>query len=864
MPARVSGAVVAAVTMLIVAAVAVSAQAAPHLLPAPAAVTAQHAARVASAHGDRRHRRHEHPRIRFTPVSGYGGAFAFNHPGATVDVPAAGRLKFALGMTLEAWALPSSIRPGEAYVLAKTARRDFSPYGLALANGVPFAYVIAGQRVVTADAPRPLAAKSWAYLAATYDGTNLELYVDGVGVATTTTSGRIARSEGPLQIGGGATTKQSFVGAIGNVRIFDTARSPAQIAADGVSPTKHGPRGAHGLTVTFGRGPNQPGHTSTSHVSQYSADLTWHRPRGGARPAGYMLYRDETLVARTSGTSHRFANLVCGTAYALSVETVDRSGAISRPATATAKTAACPSHVGRTQPPPPPPTVLPPIDILAPSTSGSAVVGNKLTASPGAWSDSPTGFAYQWQDCDPSGASCSAISGATGSTYKLAAGDAGSTIDVVVTASNSAGSAQATSATTPMVTMPVQPPVDTGAPSISGQTVVGDKLTAGNGSWSNGPTDFAYQWQDCDSSGANCSNVSGATGSSYKLAAGDAGSRIDVVVTASNAAGSGSATSAKTGVVQAQPPSPPGNTVVPVISGTLQQGGTLTTTNGSWSNSPTSYSYQWQDCSGSGCSDIAGATSSSYKLVSSDVGDTVDVVVTASNAAGSGSATSAKTGVVQAQPPSPPVNTVVPVISGTAQQGGVLSASTGSWSNSPTSYSYQWEDCDSGGASCGAISGASGSSYTLTGSDVGHTLRVVVTASNVGGSTPATSAATGTVTTGSGGTPPLNTTGPYFTASTGTTSSCSNGCAVVGQTLAVNNGAWSNGPTSFSYQWERCTTTSAQPPTTGSCSAISGATGSAYTVQSADSGHSLVPVVTASNGAGASSSDEPCRNLRHG
>ena len=104
-----------------------------------------------------------------------------------------------------------------------------------------------------------------------------------------------------------------------------------------------------------------------------------------------------------------------------------------------------------------------------------------------------------------------------------------------------------------------------------------------------------------------------------------------------------------------------------------------------------------------------------------------------------------------------------------------------------------------------------------------------------------------------GGPSPVNTAGPYFTASAGTTTACSNGCAVVGQTLAVSNGAWGNGPTSFSYQWERCATTSAQPPTTGSCSAISGATGSAYTVQSADVGHSLVPVVTASNAAGASS-----------
>ena len=85
-------------------------------------------------------------------------------------------------------------------------------------------------------------------------------------------------------------------------------------------------------------------------------------------------------------------------------------------------------------------------------------------------------YSYQWQDCDGSGANCSSISGATGSTYKLASGDAGDTVDVVVTASNSAGSGQATSAATSVVTVPVQPPVNTSLPSISGQTVVGDTL----------------------------------------------------------------------------------------------------------------------------------------------------------------------------------------------------------------------------------------------------------------------------------------------------------------------------------------------------------------------------------------------------
>jgi hypothetical protein len=310
-------------------------------------------------------------------------------------------------------------------------------------------------------------------------------------------------------------------------------------------------------------------------------------------------------------------------------------------------------------------------------------------------------------------------------------------------------------------------------------------------------------------------------------------------------------------------PASPGTTVTlspvttgaPTISGSPIVGRTLTTSSGSWTNSPTSYAYQWEDCDSLAvlCNAVGGATGSSYVLGGGDVGGTVRVVVTASNAGGSSSASSAATGVVVGSVLAP-VNSGLPVVSGQAVQGQTLSASSGSWSGSPSSFGYQWEDCGSGGGGCVAVGGATGSSYVLGGGDVGGTVRVVVTASNAGGSSSASSAATGVVVgSGGGGALPVSTVGPYFTGSTGTTSSCSNGCAVVGQTLGVGTGSWANSPTGFSYQWERCTTTSAQPPTTGSCSAISGATGSTYTVQSADSGYSLVPIVTASNAGGSTS-----------
>jgi subtilisin family serine protease len=101
---------------------------------------------------------------------------------------------------------------------------------------------------------------------------------------------------------------------------------------------------------------------------------------------------------------------------------------------------------------------------------------------------------------------------------------------------------------------------------------------------------------------------------------------------------------------------------------------------------------------------------------------------------------------VTAPPSSPPANTAPPAVSGTPRSGASLAATTGSWSNTPTGYAYQWKRCDSAGANCAGITGATGQSYTLGATDVGATLRVAVTASNsAGASAPATSAATAVV-----------------------------------------------------------------------------------------------------------------------
>jgi hypothetical protein len=90
-------------------------------------------------------------------------------------------------------------------------------------------------------------------------------------------------------------------------------------------------------------------------------------------------------------------------------------------------------------------------------------------------------------------------------------------------------------------------------------------------------------------------------------------------------------------------------------------------------------------------------------------------------------------------PAGAPVNLTPPVVSGTPQVGQTLTTTTGTWSNAPTRYSYQWRRCDAAGGGCVAITGATSSSYTLVTADQGTTLRAAVTATNAAGSATATS-----------------------------------------------------------------------------------------------------------------------------
>jgi hypothetical protein len=192
-------------------------------------------------------------------------------------------------------------------------------------------------------------------------------------------------------------------------------------------------------------------------------------------------------------------------------------------------------------------------------------------------------------------------------------------------------------------------PSNTSLPSISGSARDGSLLSATHGSWTGNPTSYSYQWLRCDTSAGSCASISGANSDRYTVQTADVGHRLRVQVSATNASGSGSATSRPTGTVQATGTAPK-NTAPPTISGTTQEGSTLTVSPGSWSGTPApSFSYQWERCvgTGGGCAAISGATGTTYVLTSADVAHTVLAQVTAKNGNGTSTANTAETDLIR-------------------------------------------------------------------------------------------------------------------------------------------------------------------------------------------------------------------------
>ncbi len=215
----------------------------------------------------------------------YGRALSFNGSDAVVTVDDSPSLHLKRAMTLEAWVKPSTIggdwrdviyKGNDAYYLEASSQADGLPMGGGSFNGA------GGEGQVFGDDWLPTGA--WSYLAVTYDGSMLRLYVDGKEVASKPQSGMLVASRDPLQIGGDHIFGQYFEGTIDEVRVYDVALAPDAIQKDMVTPVVAGTSGDP-------EPPSAPGGLAASAVGPGEVDLSWTAASDNVGVTGYDVFR---------------------------------------------------------------------------------------------------------------------------------------------------------------------------------------------------------------------------------------------------------------------------------------------------------------------------------------------------------------------------------------------------------------------------------------------------------------------------------------------------------------------------------------------------------------------------------------------
>ena len=446
----------------------------------------------------------------------------------------------------------------------------------------------------------------------------------------------------------------------------------------------------------------------------------------------------------------------------------------------------------------------PPVNTSVPFITGATLRGNTLTAAPGTWTGPGISYAYQWQRDGVD------IAGATGTTYTLTVADTGARVRVRVTATNADAVVTAFSLASSVVL--ASPPRNAGVPTLSGPARLGGTLTASPGDWTPTGLAFTYVWQ------RDGVDIAGATTASYTLQLADIGKRVRVKVTATNVDGQATATSAATELVAA----PPVSTVAPgAPTGTARELSTLTADAGTWDTPGVTLTYVWLRCPadatviGPGC--VEAAAGSTYTLADADVGRRLGVRVTATSAGGTTSAAAALSAVVGRLTLA---NVTPPGVAGDAFVGETLRGDSGRWTFPSPGVTYEWRRCGPGG--CTSV--GDGALFTLRPLDTGYTIALVVTATTPGQSATAGS----TVLTVKPRPVPGAVVVPTVT-----------GDARRGSTLHAGVGTWTENPTRFGYQWQRCNG--------ADCQDIAGAIGDAYTLTKADVGFTVTVVVTAFN-----------------
>ncbi|MGW3351112.1 LamG-like jellyroll fold domain-containing protein [Nonomuraea rubra] len=245
----------------------------------------------------------------------YGPALSFNGTSSWVTVNDAPNLRLTTGMTLEAWVNPTTVSSWRT-VIMKQYTGDLA-YVLSAGSDSNRPHTVihtTGEVGTGGTASLPL--NAWSHLAATYDGTTLRLYVNGVLTSERTAGGPIRTDNGVLRIGGNSLWGEHFNGLIDEVRIYNRALNAVQIQTDMNTPI-----GAEPEPDT--QAPTAPGSPAAT-GGPGSAQLTWTAATDNVGVEGYTVHRSTTpgftpsganQVGSAQATSFTDAGLAAGTYY---------------------------------------------------------------------------------------------------------------------------------------------------------------------------------------------------------------------------------------------------------------------------------------------------------------------------------------------------------------------------------------------------------------------------------------------------------------------------------------------------------------------------------------------------------------------
>jgi len=423
-----------------------------------------------------------------------------------------------------------------------------------------------------------------------------------------------------------------------------------------------------------------------------------------------------------------------------------------------------------------------------------------VIASATDWEPTPTSLAYQWFRDGV------AIGGATEAAYTIAAADAGRTVHAEVSGVLTGYSSPA--ATTAAVTIEAGEFVSFPQPTIDGDAGVGEELTAVVGEWEPTPESFRYVWF------ADNVAIEGAESATFTPTEAELGKLIKVSVTAVlGGFTEKTVTSEESEAVQAGWDVKPTTVVVSPQGETQKVGATLVAETPTWEPTPEQITYQWLR---DGVV-IDGASTASYTTTATDLGAKLTVKVRAGAASRSWSSVLSAPITIEASE----FSTIgEPSISKGEEDfnpvaGGILTALTGTWEPTPSSFTYQWLR---GGE---PIEGATAATYIPTADDKSQQLSVTVTPVLAGYSAEP-------ITT------PAELIRDAFTKK-GTAKVAATTYAV-GQKLTVTYSGWSPTPGTYLIEWvtedkDRVKTVVGK--------------GASYTPTAADQGKTLYPKVTA-------------------